>query len=72
MEVQHGTPGKLSFSFETNSYLPIEEQWPCYLIHTTPTTHEIIRENLGKSAMYGGLVTGVGPRYCPSIEDKNN
>ncbi|HHU28629.1 TPA: tRNA uridine-5-carboxymethylaminomethyl(34) synthesis enzyme MnmG [bacterium] len=70
MEVQHGTPGKLSFSFETNSYLPIEEQWPCYLIHTTPTTHEIIRENLGKSAMYGGLVTGVGPRYCPSIEDK--
>lgn len=70
MEIQYGTPGKLSFSYETSEYVPFEEQWPCYLIHTNLTTHQIIQDNLGKSAMYGGLVKGVGPRYCPSIEDK--
>lgn len=45
-------------------------QQDCYLIYTTPKTHEIIRSHLQDSAMYSGLVTGVGPRYCPSIEDK--
>lgn len=58
------------FSYEEGHYVPLEEEWPCYLIHTAPKTHEIIQLNLHKSAMYSGLVEGVGPRYCPSIEDK--
>ena len=51
-------------------YYDVLKQEDCYLIYTTPTTHEIIKENLEKSSMYGGYVEGVGPRYCPSIEDK--
>lgn len=43
---------------------------PCWMTHTTPETHRIIRENLGRSALYGGAITGTGVRYCPSIEDK--
>lgn len=46
------------------------EQVPCHIVYTTPRTHEIIRENIGRSAMYGGHIHGTGPRYCPSIEDK--
>src|SRR3984893_3649633 len=46
------------------------EQIPCWITHTTPRTHEIIRANLDKSPMYTGRIAGVGPRYCPSIEDK--
>ena len=46
------------------------DQIPCWLTHTTAQTHEIIRENLKRSALYGGIITGTGPRYCPSIEDK--
>ena len=46
------------------------EQIPCWITHTTPRTHEIIRANLDKSPMYTGRIEGVGPRYCPSIEDK--
>ncbi len=68
--IQPGTKGRLAFSFETTEFIPVEEQIPCYLIYTTPHTHDIIREHLGESAMYGGLITGVGPRYCPSIESK--
>ena len=49
---------------------PGESQLPCFLTHTTPETHDIIRANLDKSAMYGGIITGTGARYCPSIEDK--
>ena len=62
----------LSFSFDRQPSYKIEEQVPCHLVYTTEETHKIIRENLTKSSMYGGLndVTGVGPRYCPSIEDK--
>lgn len=70
MEVQPGTDDQLAFSFETDTYKPFEEQELCYLIHTTDETKKIIEENLTKSAMYGGMVEGVGPRYCPSIEDK--
>ena len=70
MEVQPGTEGKLAFSYETNEYKPLEEQELCYLIHTTDETKKIIEKNLTKSAMFGGMVEGVGPRYCPSIEDK--
>lgn len=58
------------FSFDNISYLDVEDQWSCYLTYTSPSTHNIIELNLGKSAMYSGVVEGVGPRYCPSIEDK--
>ncbi len=58
------------FSFDKKSYLNIEDQWPCYLTYTSPITHDIIHLNLEKSSMYSGVVEGVGPRYCPSIEDK--
>ena len=70
MVPQYATEGNLAFSFETTTYKPFQEQAVCYLIHTTPTTHQIIMDHLDQSSMYGGLVTGVGPRYCPSIEDK--
>ena len=69
MEIQPGTTNK-PFSFSSNKLKQVEEQEVCYLIHTAPETHKIIQDNLGKSAMYGGMVEGVGPRYCPSIEDK--
>ncbi len=61
-----------TFSFDNEIHYKIEEQVPCHLIYTQPETHQIIRENLNKSSMYGGLtdIKGVGPRYCPSIEDK--
>jgi len=59
------------FSFEKEHLRVLDKEWPCYLIHTQPKTHDIIQMNLHKSAMYGGQdVEGVGPRYCPSIEDK--
>ena len=67
---QYGTEGKLAFSYTTKEYKPFDEQILCWLIYTTEKTHEIIRENIKESAMYSGLITGVGPRYCPSIEDK--
>ena len=70
MEIQPGTPENLAFSYTTNEFKPIEEQRLCYLIHTTDRTKQIIMDNLEKSAMYGGVVEGIGPRYCPSIEDK--
>ena len=65
-----GTAANLAFSYETNEYIPYEDQVPCWLIYTNEKTHKIIRDNLDKSAMFSGLVEGVGPRYCPSIEDK--
>ena len=68
--IQPGTKGNLAFSYETKEFISVEEQIPCYLIYTQPKTHEIIREHLKDSAMYSGLITGVGPRYCPSIESK--
>lgn len=58
------------FSFDKISYFDKEKQWPCYLTYTAPETHDIINSNLNKSSMYSGVVEGVGPRYCPSIEDK--
>ncbi len=59
-----------SFSFDYEPTYKIDEQEPCYLTYTNDLTHEIIRNNLNKSSMYGGYVQGIGPRYCPSIEDK--
>lgn len=68
MSVQPGDEELHFFSFEPNR--PIRKQVPCYLTRTTEKTHEIIKANLDKSPMYSGLIHGVGPRYCPSIEDK--
>ncbi len=70
VSLQPGTDAKLSFSFQTNNYIPIEQQVPCYLTYTNETTHQIIKDNLHRSSMYSVIVKGVGPRYCPSIEDK--
>lgn len=69
-EIQYGNPEHIQFSFDPLPTLPFKQQWPCYLIYTQPQTHKIILDNLKRSAMYSGLVKGVGPRYCPSIEDK--
>ena len=59
-----------TFSFDLHPQYKIEEQQKCYLLYTNELTHEIINNNLKESAMYGGYATGIGPRYCPSIEDK--
>ena len=59
-----------TFSFDNKVYYDVKKQIPCHLIYTTEETHKIINEHLNDSSMYSGLVEGVGPRYCPSIEDK--
>lgn len=68
MEIQPGDEEPLPFSFSTERIT--QSQLPCYLTHTNEKTHELIRENLHRSAMYSGRIVGIGPRYCPSIEDK--
>lgn len=68
LEKQPGDDAPVMFSFLHNK--PFVEQISCGVTHTNESTHEIIRENLSRSAMYGGHIEGVGPRYCPSIEDK--
>jgi tRNA uridine 5-carboxymethylaminomethyl modification enzyme len=68
MQIQAGDETLHFYSFKPNR--PIRPQYPCYLTRTTEETHEIIRANLDKSPMFQGLIQGVGPRYCPSIEDK--
>lgn len=68
MEIEEGDEKIVPFSFETEE--PGENKVPCYLVYTNEKTHEIINRNLHRSAMYGGHVEGIGPRYCPSIEDK--
>ena len=71
-KIEEGDKQYLSFSFDNKYYYDVLKQEPCYLIYTQPETHKIIKENLNKSSMYGGLndIKGIGPRYCPSIEDK--
>jgi tRNA uridine 5-carboxymethylaminomethyl modification enzyme len=67
-EVQHGDADPTPFSFLTNK---IErEQVPCYITYTTPEAHRAIRDNIARSPLYSGQIEGVGPRYCPSLEDK--
>lgn len=68
--IEPGDSELYTFSFGNDPTYKIEEQEPCHLIYTTATTHEIIKEHLNESSMYGGYVEGIGPRYCPSIEDK--
>ncbi len=71
-KLEPGDDKLLTFSFDLDPCYKIEDQEPCYLTYTTERTHQIIRENLNKSSMYGALddIKGIGPRYCPSIEDK--
>ena len=68
--VEEGDKEEYTFSFSNKVYYNVNNQTPCHLIYTNEKTHEIIKEHLNESSMYGGYVTGVGPRYCPSIEDK--
>jgi tRNA uridine 5-carboxymethylaminomethyl modification enzyme len=65
-------PPKFSFWTEPKGsyWFKEKDQIPCYITYTTPETHRIIKENLHRTALYGGAITGIGPRYCPSIEDK--
>ena len=67
-QAQPGDEPPRPFSYQTET---IEQtQVPCWITYTNPTTHRLIEENLERSAMYSGLIEGIGPRYCPSIEDK--
>ncbi|MBO5917166.1 MAG: tRNA uridine-5-carboxymethylaminomethyl(34) synthesis enzyme MnmG [Oscillospiraceae bacterium] len=68
LEVQEGDADALPFSFSTAQ--PPENRAVCWLTATTPATHAVIRENLHRSPLFSGVIEGVGPRYCPSIEDK--
>ena len=70
LEREDGDNVLRTFSFDTKPLYKVENQEPCYLTYTNEVTHQIIKDNLNKSSMYGGYVHGVGPRYCPSIEDK--
>ena len=69
LEPQYGDekPEKFSFSSETQ---PVREQLPCFLVYTTPEVHEILRSGFDESPLFNGTIHGIGPRYCPSIEDK--
>lgn len=68
--IESGDDRELTFSFDNTAYYDYKKQIPCHLIYTTQETHKIIKEHLKESSMYGGYVEGIGPRYCPSIEDK--
>ena len=67
-EVQHGDPDPTPFSFITNKIE--KKQAPCYIAYTSSEMHEILRSNIPRSPLYSGQIEGIGPRYCPSIEDK--
>ena len=71
LEIQEGEDNALPYADTTeDGYLDGKAQLPCHIVYTNADTHRIIRENLTRSAMYGGHIHGTGPRYCPSIEDK--
>ena len=69
-QVQPGDVDPTPFSFRTKRVAHHDSQVPCYIAYTTPETHRIIRENVHRSPMYSGQIQSIGPRYCPSIEDK--
>jgi tRNA uridine 5-carboxymethylaminomethyl modification enzyme len=69
-ELQPGDPDPTPFSFRTRRVTHHDTQVPCYIAFTTEETHRIIRENVHRSPMYSGQIQSIGPRYCPSIEDK--
>lgn len=64
------TPNHFSFDMPDTSYIPVKDQISSWLTYTNPTTHKILRNNLDRAPMFSGVIEGVGPRYCPSIEDK--
>jgi tRNA uridine 5-carboxymethylaminomethyl modification enzyme len=68
--LEEGDNKELTFSFDNKAYYDYKNQIPCHLVYTNDKTHQIIKDHLKESSMYGGYVEGVGPRYCPSIEDK--
>lgn len=68
LEIQHGDDPPVPFSYSTKEIT--NRQLPCFITYTNNKTHEIIRSNLERSPLYGGIIKGIGPRYCPSIEDK--
>ncbi len=68
LELQEGDETPVPFSFSTKE--PLENRAVCWLTYTTQETHRVIRENLHRSPLFSGIIEGVGPRYCPSIEDK--
>ena len=68
--MQPGDADPTPFSFRTKQRRASRQQVPCYIAFTTPETHRIIRENVHRSPMYSGQIQSIGPRYCPSIEDK--
>ena len=70
LEIQGGDENPSPFSFRTQDFAPT--QLPCYIAYTNETTHDIIRSNFDKAPLFTGQIEGVGPRYCPSIEDKIN
>ena len=70
LQIEPGSDMKLCFNHFEKKYLDFTKQLPCYIIHTNEQTHKLIMDNIHQSAMYGGLINGIGPRYCPSIEDK--
>jgi len=69
-QLQPGDPDPTPFSFRTRRVAHHDSQVPCYIAYTTEETHRIIRENVHRSPMYSGQIKSIGPRYCPSIEDK--
>ena len=68
--LEAGDDRVLTFSYDNKVYYNYKDQTPCHLIYTNDKTHQIIKNHLKESSMYGGYVEGIGPRYCPSIEDK--
>ncbi len=69
MEVQEGDAEPSKFSFSTDTQ-PVSEQKPCYLVYTSPDVHSTLRDGFDRSPLFNGTIRGIGPRYCPSIEDK--
>lgn len=68
--IQLGMEGNLAFSYTTKKYVTLDEQIPCWLIYTNEDTHKLIKDNLDRYGSFNGTISGVGPRYCPSIESK--
>lgn len=69
LEPQYGDEKSAKFSF-ASEIRPVEEQMPCYLVYTSPEVHETLRSGFAESPLFNGTIRGIGPRYCPSIEDK--
>lgn len=70
LDCQPGDPDELLQPFSFMTHKPMHNKVDCYIAYTNPETHKVILDNLSRSPLYGGDIQGVGPRYCPSIEDK--